>query len=149
MVDGGRPATAVTLTPKETTPMRTRRIRRALLPVLIATGAAAQPPGYRWLDEHGNVHYAGRLDQVPERFRSQLPPDGPTAPPRPHLPAPAGSVQAPGPGECVLRLRATAARPGVSRSFSSCEACWKALAQVTGEEATRAECIATSVKSYR
>jgi hypothetical protein len=117
--------------------------------LLVAAGVTAQPLGYRWVDEHGNVHYAGRLDQVPERFRSQLPPEGPGAPPRPRLPEPPRSARVPEAGECVLRFRGTAARAGVSRSYPSCEACWKALAQLSGDDRARAECIASSVKSYR
>ena len=116
---------------------------------LAATAAGAQPLGYRWLDEQGQVHYAGRRDQVPERYRSQLATEGPGEPPRPRLPQPPRSAQASSPGECQLRLRGTAARAGATRSYPSCEACWKALAHLKGEEATRAECIATSVKSYR
>jgi len=116
-----------------------------------ALPVAAQLPGYRWLDEQGNVHYVGRRDQVPEQYRRQLPPEGPAEPPRPVLPAPPGASTASAPdlGECVLRFRGTAARKSASRSYPSCEACRKALAGLTGEEAARAECIAASVKSYR
>jgi hypothetical protein len=137
--------------------MRTRRLRCALLLalLLVATEAVAQLSGYRWVDDQGTVHYAGRRDQVPEQYRSQLAPEGPGAPAKPRLPEPPGaSARVPEPGECVLRLRGTAARPGASRSYPSCEACWKALAQLsraeaTRDEASRAECIASSVKSYR
>jgi hypothetical protein len=138
--------------------MRTRRLRCALLLlglVLVAPEVGAQLPGYRWVDDQGNVHYAGRRDQVPEQYRSQPIPEGPGEPPKPRLPDPPGArAHVPEPGECVLRFRGTAARPGSSRSYPSCEACWKALAQLqrtaaTRDEASRAECIASSVKSYR
>jgi Domain of unknown function (DUF4124) len=137
--------------------MGTRGLRWALLfaLLLVAAEAGAQRAGYRWVDEQGNVHYAGRRDQVPEQYRSQLPPEGPAAPPKPRLPEPPGaSARVPDSGECVLRLRGTAARVGTSRSYPSCEACWKALAQLQRSdtmraEASRAECIASSVKSYR
>jgi hypothetical protein len=137
--------------------MRTRRLRCTLVValLLIAGEARAQLAGYRWVDDQGNVHYSGRRDQVPEQYRSQLGPEGPAEPPKPRLPEPPGaSARVPGPGECVLRFRSTAARPGSSRSYPSCEACWKALAQMqrgeaTRDEASRAECIASSVKSYR
>jgi Domain of unknown function (DUF4124) len=138
--------------------MRTRRLLSGTLLLallLVGSGAGAQLAGYRWVDDQGNVHYAGRRDQVPEQYRSQLSPEGPSEPPKPRLPEPPGaSARVPEPGECVLRFRGTAARPASSRSYPSCEACWKALAQLqrgeaTRDEASRAECIASSVKSYR
>ena len=132
--------------------MRTRWVGWALALglVFVATGAGAQlVVGYRWVDERGNVHYAGRRDQVPEQYRSQLAPEGPVEPPKPRLPAPPHTALAPEPGECLLRFRGTAAHRGASRSYPSCEVCRKALALLRGEEATRAECIASSVKSYR
>ncbi|HEX2436693.1 MAG TPA: hypothetical protein VHT71_00210 [Methylomirabilota bacterium] len=117
----------------------------------ITLQAAAQLQGYRWVDDQGNVHYVGRRDQVPEQYRGQLPAEGPAEPPKPVLPAPPGARTAATPdlSECVLRFRGTAARKSASRSYPSCEACRKALATLSGEEATRAECIAASVKSYR
>jgi hypothetical protein len=132
-------------------PMRSRWVGWAfgLGLVLVASGAAAQVTGYRWVDERGDVHYAGRRDQVPEQYRSQLAPEGPTEPPKPRLPEPPATARGPESGECLLRFRGTAARPGASRSYPSCEACRKALALLRGEEAARAECIASSVKSYR
>jgi hypothetical protein len=131
--------------------MRTPGLRGALVLalLLVAGETAGQVTGYRWVDEKGTVHYAGRRDQVPEAYRGQLPPEGPGEPAKPRLPPPPQSARAPAPGECVLRFRGTAAKPGVSRSYASCESCWKALAALTGEERTRAECIASSVKSYR
>ena len=131
--------------------MRTRRVGWALALglVFVATGAAAQLVGYRWVDERGGVHYVGRRDQVPEQYRSQLVPEGPIEPAKPRLPEPPHTARGPEPGECLLRFRGTAAHRGASRSYPSCEVCRKALALLRGEEATRAECIASSVKSYR
>ena len=37
------------------------------------SGDEAAAQSYRWVDEQGNPHYVGRRDQVPERYRSQLP----------------------------------------------------------------------------
>jgi hypothetical protein len=131
--------------------MRTRWVGWALALglVFVAISAAAQVMGYRWVDERGDVHYAGRRDQVPEQYRSQLAPEGPAEPPKPRLPEPPHTTRGLDSGECLLRFRGTAARPGASRSYPSCEACRKALALLRGEEAARAECIASSVKSYR
>ena len=139
--------------------MRRRSLRGMLvLALLLVAGEAAaqaqppvppQTPAYRWVDEKGTVHYAGRRDQVPEKYREQLNPPGPSEPARPRLPQPPQSARAADPNECVLRFRGTAARPGSSRSYPTCEACWKALNALGGEERARAECIAGSVKSYR
>jgi hypothetical protein len=52
-------------------------------------------------------------------------------------------------GECILRLRATERRTGTSKSFPSCDACWKALRALPDDDARRTECVATSVESYR
>jgi hypothetical protein len=128
--------------------MRASGIGVGLLVTLsLAAGVAAAPSGYRWVDEQGNVGYAGRRDQVPERYRDQLPPE--QAPPRPQLPTPARGVGAPVSGECILRVRGTERRRGSSQSFPNCEACWKALRAMGAEAADRAECVATSVESYR
>jgi hypothetical protein len=115
----------------------------------MATGAGAQQ-GYRWVDEQGNVHYAGRRDQVPERYRDQLPTEGPGEPPRPRL-TPPGSPGVPrmAAGECMLRIPGTERRRGTSHVYPSCDACWKALAAMKGPEVKGAECIAASVESYR
>jgi hypothetical protein len=127
-----------------------RRCLPLLVTLLLLTGeAAAQVTAYRWVDEHGGVHYAGRRDLVPEQYRSQLPAEGPGEPAKPRLPDPPKSVRVAEPGECVLRHRGTAAQVGTSRAYPSCEACWKALSKLPGDERTRAECIASSVKSYR
>jgi hypothetical protein len=126
-------------------------VRLALLVALtLVAGPAAAQSAYRWVDEHGNVHYAGRLDQVPERYRDQLPSDQRGAPPRPRLTAPGPrGVGGPVTGECTLRFRGTERRRGASRSFPNCEACSRALRGMRGEDAARAECVPTSVESYR
>jgi predicted aspartyl protease len=38
---------------------------------IAATAPAVTADAYRWVDEHGNVHYAEGLDSVPERFRQR------------------------------------------------------------------------------
>ncbi len=132
--------------------MRVRGIRLALLLALIVTAspAAAQQAFFRWVDAQGNVYYAGRRDQVPEAYRDQLPGERPGEPTRPRLAPPVtGPARSSSPGECVLRFRGTERRRGSSQSYPSCDACWKALRTMRGDEAARAECIATSVESYR
>jgi hypothetical protein len=128
--------------------MRGSGLSLVLAVVLVLAGAAFAQSTYRWVDEHGNVHYVGRRDQVPEQYRSQLPPEGPGAPPRPQLPVPR-TIGGPITGECILRLRATERRRGLSRSFPNCDACWKAFHALPPDDAPRAECVATSVESYR
>ena len=116
--------------------------------LLMAGDAVAQT--YRWIDEQGNPHYVGRRDQVPERYRSQLPPEGSNEPLKPRLPStkPAGTASKVT-GECVLRVRGTEQHRGYSSSYPDCEACSKALDKIRGETKSRAECVATSVKSYK
>jgi hypothetical protein len=123
-----------------------------VLLALTAGVAPAQPQGYRWVDDQGNVGYAGRRDQVPERYRDQLPsekagekPKLGSAPANP----PERSVGKPVSAECILRFRGTEKRPGSSRSFPDCDACNRALKGMGGEDTNRAECVATSVESYR
>lgn len=130
--------------------MRVRGIRLALLLALIVTASpAAAQQAFRWLDAQGNVYYAGRRDQVPEAYRDQLPGERPGES-RPRLaPSVTGAARSAGPGECVLRFRGTERRRGSSQSYPSCDACWKALKAMRGDEAARAECIASSVESYR
>ncbi|HEX9820466.1 MAG TPA: DUF4124 domain-containing protein [Methylomirabilota bacterium] len=126
-------------------------VRLVLLVALtLVAGPAAAQPGYRWVDEQGNVHYAGRRDQVPERYRDQLPSERRDAPPKPRLTAPGpqgagGALSA----ECSMRFRGTERRRGAWRSFPNCDACWKALKNMRGEDAARAECVPSSVESYR
>jgi Domain of unknown function (DUF4124) len=117
-----------------------------LLALIVVASPAVAQQAYRWYDEQGNVHYAGRRDQVPERYREQLGPERP-GDSRPVIGPRA--TRPPVPGECVLRFRGTERRAGSSQFYPSCAACWKALRAMRGEEATRAECIAASVESYR
>ena len=136
--------------------MRRRDVQGGLVLalVLVAGPTIAQPVGYRWVDEQGNVSYAGRRDQVPERYRGQLPPErtpDPTKPPTggPTPPVAGGRVGPPVSAECVLRFRGNEQRRGSSRSFPDCDACRKALKTAGGEDASRAECVPTSIESYR
>jgi hypothetical protein len=133
--------------------MNARRLGGGLLlALLLAAGHAGAQHGYRWVDEQGNVGYVGRRDQVPERYRDQLPPErtGETGKPKVAAPAPAArGVGAPVSAECILRVRGNEKRQGSSRSFPDCDACGKALKAMGGEEVARAECVATSVESYR
>jgi hypothetical protein len=131
--------------------MRVRVFQLALLVGLtLGASPAVAQQGYRWVDERGGIHYAGRRDQVPEQYRDQLPSERPGEPARPRIGPPIAARPRPAaPGECVLRFRGTERKAGASRFYPSCEACWKALKAMRGEEATRAECIASSIESYR
>jgi hypothetical protein len=131
--------------------MRVRRLQLALLVGLtLAASPAVAQQGYRWIDERGGIHYAGRRDQVPEQYRYQLPSERPGEPARPRIGPPVAARPRPAaPGECVLRFRGTERKAGASQFYPSCDACWKALKAMRGEEATRAECIASSIESYR
>lgn len=130
---------------------------RLLIGLLVLAALAVRPGpapaqyGYRWVDEQGNVGYAGRRDQVPQRYRGQLPPERAPAAAKPLSAAsPTGrSVGPPVSAECVLRFRGDEKRRGASRSFPDCGACNKALKSLGGEDANRAECVPTSVESYR
>jgi len=125
-------------------------VRLVLLAALtLAAGPVTAQPGYRWVDEQGNVHYAGRLDQVPERYRDQLPSERRGAPPKPLLRAPGSRGAGGRSAECSMRFRGTERRQGAWRSFPDCDACWKALKSMRGEDAARAECVPSSVESYR
>ena len=131
--------------------MRARAGHWLLLAVLLlGVGGEAAAQTYRWIDEQGNPHYAGRRDQVPERYRNQLPDAKPGEPPRPKLPSnrPTG-VSSKVTGECQLRVRGTEQHRASSSSYPSCDACAKALDQMRGETKSRAECIATSLQSYK
>src|SRR4029077_3012974 len=120
-----------------------------VLALVVLSGEAAAPT-YRWGDEQGNPHYAGRRDQVPERYRSQLPPEGSGEPPKPRLPSSRTSgIASKVTGEWRLRVRGTEQHRASSSSYPNCEACEKALDKMRGEAKSRAECIATSVESYK
>jgi len=86
-----------------------RRMWPLLVFLLVGVADPAAAQTYRWVDEQGNPHYAGRRDQVPERYRSQLPGEKPGEPPKPRLPStrPSG-ITSKVTGECTLRVRGTA-----------------------------------------
>lgn len=122
--------------------------RRALAAAALALGLLLGPSLagaqlYRWVDEQGNVHYAGRRDLVPERYRAQLPPG--SGEPMPRLTFD-GPTTTPG---CILRLRGNERRHGSSRSYEHCAACQAALARLPADEARRAECFASSIHNYK
>ncbi len=120
--------------------MTTRSVVLLLALTLFATGAAAQV--FRWVDEQGGVHYAGRRDQVPEQYRSQLPPENPPEPATPApQPVPEVSRQPANiPGECILLIQGLI-RARESRSYRNCDECRKAVEVMRPEEAARASCI--------
>ena len=124
-----------------------RRVLLALLVLLaVVASAGAQPiKGYRWVDDEGNVHYAARRDQVPERYRDQLGPVKPGEPPKPVLtPNPTGK---PGvPHGCILRLRGNERQRGSSHSYSNCDLCREALQALGQNDQKRAECFASSIE---
>lgn len=117
--------------------------------MIVATDAGAQV--YRWVDEHGHVNYAGTRDQVPERYRSQLPPvvepelpATPTSGPAPDFPP---GTKIPAPGECLLITQGTPLRPGGSRAYPNCDECAKAIEAMPSDEAARAACRPPSRRS--
>ena len=112
--------------------------------LVLASGAEAQPKGYRWVDDEGTVHYASRRDQVPERYRAQLGPVKPGEPAKPQL-TPNATGKPGTPRGCILRLRGTERVRGSSHSYASCDACREALHALDDETAKRAECFASSI----
>ena len=125
----------------------TRRFIGLLLALtLVATDAAAQT--YRWVDEQGQVHYAGSREQVPEQYRPQLPPAEPAAPgastpAAPGASTPEASSQPPTtlPGECILLIPGGTRRPRDSRSYPNCDECRAAVEGLGADQAARASCI--------
>ncbi|HEU5195613.1 MAG TPA: DUF4124 domain-containing protein [Methylomirabilota bacterium] len=113
---------------------------------LLVSGAGAQAiKGYRWVDDQGNVHYAARRDQVPERYRDQLGPVKPGEPPKPVLtPSPTGRAGTP--RGCVLRLRGNERLRGSSYSYANCDLCREALHALGESDLKRAECFASSLE---
>ena len=117
----------------------TRRLIGLLLALtLVATDAAAQT--YRWVDEQGQVHYAGSREQVPEPYRSQLPPAEP-ATPGASTPEASNQPPTPLPGECILLIPGGTRRPRDSRSYPNCDECRKAVEGLGADQAVRASCI--------
>ena len=128
------------------TPSGRRLARTLLLGVLaVALGAAAPMQGFRWIDDEGNVHYAARRDQVPERYRAQLGPVKPGEPPRPQI-TPNASGRSGAPRGCILRLRGTERQRGSSHSYASCDLCRAALHALRPDDLARAECFASSLE---
>ena len=125
----------------------TRRFIGLLLALtLAATDAAAQT--YRWIDEQGQVHYAGSREQVPEPYRSQLPPAEPAAPgastpaaPGASTPEASSQPPTPLPGECILLIPGGTRRPRDSRSYPNCDECRAAVEGLGADQAARASCI--------
>ncbi len=125
----------------------TRRFIGLLLALtLVATDAAAQT--YRWVDEQGQVHYAGSREQVPEPYRSQLPPAEPAAPgastpaaPGASTPEASNQPPTPLPGECILLIPGGTRRPRDSRSYPNCDECRTAVEGLGADQAARASCI--------
>jgi hypothetical protein len=127
--------------------MRTRLSVGLLLALMIVTtDAGAQ--AYRWVDENGNVNYAGSRDQVPEPYRSQLPavdqPESPAKPTSGRTPDVNPRANVRGPTECILVIQGTRRRPGGERSFPTCDECRKAIEALHDDEAVKAACIAGS-----
>jgi hypothetical protein len=103
-----------------------------LLALAILTAKAEAQRVYRWVDEQGNAHYAGTRNDVPERYRSQLPPDAPPAD-APREPArPSRSPERVGPRvRCVLRIGAsTRFPPQPQRRYENCDACLRAVEEL-------------------
>jgi len=113
--------------------------------VAVAAVAGAQVKGFRWIDDEGNVHYAARRDQVPERYREQLGPPKPGEPARPQL-SPNATGRAGVPRGCILRVRGAQGQRGSSHSYQSCDACREALHALGENDAKRAECFASSIE---
>jgi hypothetical protein len=126
---------------------RARRLAYGLVlgVLVLAGGVDAQVKGYRWVDDQGNVHYAARRDQVPERYRFQLDPPKPGDPPAPKL-VPDATSRAGVPRGCILRLRGTEKLRGSSYSFATCDACRAALRGLGRQDAKRGECFASSIE---
>lgn len=113
--------------------------------VAVAAVAGAQVKGFRWVDDEGNVHYAARRDQVPERYRAQLGPPKPGEPTKPQL-TPNATGRAGTPRGCVLRLRGNERERGASYSYTNCDACRQALHALGEHDLKRAECVASSIE---
>jgi hypothetical protein len=112
-----------------------------LLLALLVGAATADAQTFRWVDDEGNPHYVGSLDQVPEQYRSQF---QPPAEPTPEAPLPVrGAVDVPraATGECVLKVARTRTQPGSLRSYPTCEACRRALEAIRGPDAGLGDCV--------
>ena len=111
-----------------------------LLLALVANAASAGAQTFRWVDDEGNPHYVGSIEQVPEQYRSQFEP--PASKKDAVVPVRGASDAIPSAaGECVLKVARTRTQPGSLRSYPNCEACRRALDAVRGPERGLADCV--------
>ena len=111
-----------------------------LLLALVACAAPAEAQTFRWVDDEGNPHYVGSIEQVPEQYRSQFEP--PASKKDEVVPVRGASGAIPSAaGECVLKVARTLTQPGSLRSYPSCEACRRALDAVRGPDRGLADCV--------
>jgi Domain of unknown function (DUF4124) len=111
-----------------------------LLLALLAGAAPATAQTFRWVDDEGNPHYVGSMEQVPEQYRSQFEP--PAAKKDEVVPVRGASDAIPSAaGECVLKVARTRTQPGSLRSYPNCEACRRALDAVRGLDRGLADCV--------
>jgi hypothetical protein len=111
-----------------------------LLLALVASVAPGEAQTFRWVDDEGNPHYVGSIEQVPERYRSQF--ESPAPKKDEVVPARGASDAIPSAaGECVLKVARTLTQPGSLRSYPSCEACRRALDAVRGPDRGLADCV--------
>ena len=107
--------------------MDIRRATVGLLLALLVSAATADAQTFRWVDDEGNPHYVGSIDQVPEQYRSQFEPpassDATRSSPSGERPRRSRAAA----GECVLKVARTRTQPGSLRSYPNCEACRRAL----------------------
>ena len=107
-----------------------------LLLALLLGAARADAQTFRWVDDDGNSHYVGSLDQVPEQYRSQFEPRAEPSREDGVMPA-RGTSEPPrvaAGDECVLRIARTPTQPGSMRSFPHCDACRRALEAKRGPD---------------
>src|SRR5262245_13167265 len=120
--------------------MTTRASVLVLLALLLGA-ASADAQTFRWVDDDGNSHYVGSLDQVPDQYRSQLEPR--PEPSRDDVVPARGTSETPRAAagdECVLKVGRTRTQPGSMRSFPNCEACRRALEAMRGPDRGLADC---------
>jgi hypothetical protein len=112
-----------------------------VLLALLLSAARADAQTFRWIDDDGNPHYVGSLDQVPEQYRYQF---EPAAEPSRNEVVPArGTSEAPrvaAGDECVLKVARTRTQPGSMRSFPNCDTCRRALEAMRGPDRGLADC---------
>lgn len=117
----------------------TTRARVGLLLALLLGAARADAQTFRWVDDAGNPHYVGSLDQVPEQYRSQLERPEPAREDAVPVRGTAEAPRAVG-GECVLKVARTRTQPGTLRSYPNCDACRRALEAMRGPDRGLADC---------